>query len=84
VFVRYRGGSATHFQLTEQIVRGRRNRLDGTVEGFDIRFCRRSHSAYFAHVLQRGGGHFLLGGRLDKGRAQGLDAPAHSDTVTAS
>jgi hypothetical protein len=77
-------GAATYFQLTEQVVRRSGDRLDGTIKCFNVRFCRCAHSAYFSHVLQRGGGHFLLGGRLDEGRAQGLDAPAHADTVTAS
>ena len=84
MLVRDGGGSVAHFQLAEQLEGSGGDRLDGTIECFDVRFSRRSHSAYLAHVLQRGGCHFLLGGRLDKGRAQGLDAPAHADTVIAS
>jgi hypothetical protein len=44
MLVRDGGGSATHFQLAEQLMGSGGDRLDGTIERFDVRFRRRSHS----------------------------------------
>src|SRR5580658_1809967 len=72
------------FQLAEQGGGGGRDGVHGVAERLGVVPGRGAEAADLPYVLERGGADVVLGNQLGVGRAEGLDASAHTPTVRQS